>query len=41
MYKYNDKDKTIVRERAAQFRGQTQRFLAGELLEDEFKPLRL
>jgi sulfite reductase (NADPH) hemoprotein beta-component len=41
MYKYHDKDKTIVRERAAQFRGQTQRFLAGELLEDEFRPLRL
>ncbi|MGL4577149.1 MAG: nitrite/sulfite reductase [Burkholderiaceae bacterium] len=30
-----------MRERAAQFRGQTQRFLAGELLEDEFRPLRL
>jgi sulfite reductase (NADPH) hemoprotein beta-component len=41
MYKYNDTDKTIVRERAAQFRGQTQRFLAGELTADEFKPLRL
>ncbi len=41
MYRYNDFDKTIIRERAAQFRGQTQRFLAGELTEDEFKPLRL
>jgi sulfite reductase (NADPH) hemoprotein beta-component len=41
MYRYNQQDKTIVRERAAQFRGQTQRFLAGELTEDEFKPLRL
>jgi sulfite reductase (NADPH) hemoprotein beta-component len=41
MYRYNENDKTIIRERAAQFRGQTQRFLAGELNEDEFKPLRL
>ena len=31
----------IVDERVAQFRDQTRRFLAGELAEDEFRPLRL
>ncbi|MBW7837606.1 MAG: nitrite/sulfite reductase [Sphingomonadales bacterium] len=41
MYRYNDLDATIVRERVAQFRGQVQRRLTGELSEDEFRPLRL
>ncbi len=41
MYQYNAIDQKIVDERVAQFRGQTARFLAGELTEDEFKPLRL
>ena len=41
MYQYNDTDKQIVRERVAQFRGQTERFLAGELPEEQFLPLRL
>ena len=41
MYKYDHYDQTIVDERVAQFRGQTARFLAGELSEDEFRPLRL
>ena len=41
MYQYDDYDKTIVNERVAQFRGQTRRYLAGELSEDEFRPLRL
>ena len=41
MYKYDQYDQTIVDERVAQFRDQTRRFLAGELSEDEFRPLRL
>jgi sulfite reductase (NADPH) hemoprotein beta-component len=41
MYKYDNYDKTIVNERVAQFRDQTNRFLAGKLSEDEYRPLRL
>jgi sulfite reductase (NADPH) hemoprotein beta-component len=41
MYQYDDFDQTIVDERVTQFRGQTERFLAGELSEDQFRPLRL
>ena len=41
MYKYDAVDHKLVRERVAQFRDQTRRFLAGELSGDEFKPLRL
>ena len=41
MYKYDSIDQQIVDERVAQFRGQTERFLSGELGEDEFRPLRL
>ncbi len=41
MYKYDQYDQAIVDERVAQFRDQTKRFLAGELTEDEFRPLRL
>ncbi|OWY38420.1 sulfite reductase [Xenophilus sp. AP218F] len=41
MYRYDEVDHRIVRERVAQFRDQTRRFLAGELSEDEFRPLRL
>jgi sulfite reductase (NADPH) hemoprotein beta-component len=41
MYQYDDYDQTLVNERAAQFKGQTQRFLAGQLSEDQFRPLRL
>ena len=41
MYRYDEFDETLVRERVAQFRGQIARRLAGELTEDEFKPLRL
>jgi sulfite reductase (NADPH) hemoprotein beta-component len=41
MYRYNDIDRRIVRERVAQFRDQTRRYLAGELSDDEFRPLRL
>ncbi len=41
MYQYDEHDQRIVDERAAQFRGQVQRRLAGEITENEFKPLRL
>ena len=41
MYLYNDQDKTLLRERVAQFRNQTQRYLAGALNDEEFLPLRL
>ena len=41
MYRYDDFDQTLVNRRVAQFRDQTQRFLRGELTEDEFRPLRL
>jgi sulfite reductase (NADPH) hemoprotein beta-component len=41
MYRYDTTDETLVRQRVAQFRDQTQRFLKGELSEDEFKLLRL
>jgi len=41
MYRYDAIDKTLVRERVEQFRDQTQRFLAGQLSEDEFRHLRL
>ncbi|MGE8355559.1 MAG: nitrite/sulfite reductase, partial [Microvirgula sp.] len=41
MYQYDDFDRRIVRERVDQFRDQTRRFLAGELSEDDYRPLRL
>src|ERR1700682_3429472 len=41
MYRYDEFDARLVHERAEQFRGQVARRLAGELTEDEFKPLRL
>lgn len=41
MYRYDAVDRLIVEERVAQFRDQTRRYLAGELDEDAFKPLRL
>jgi sulfite reductase (NADPH) hemoprotein beta-component len=41
MYRYDEFDDTLVRERARQFRGQVQRRLSGELKEEHFKPLRL
>ena len=41
MYIYDDIDQRIVDERVAQYRDQTRRYLAGELSEDEFRPLRL
>ncbi len=41
MYRYDEFDETLVRERVAQFRGQVVRRLAGDMTEDQFKPLRL
>jgi sulfite reductase (NADPH) hemoprotein beta-component len=41
MYRYDDYDQTLVNERVEQFRDQVNRRVAGELSEDEFKPLRL
>ena len=41
MYRYDALDKDIVADRAAEFRHQVARRLAGELTEDQFKPLRL
>ena len=41
MYRYDAFDRQIVQERVAQYRDQTRRYLAGELTEDEFRPLRL
>ncbi|MSQ87847.1 MAG: nitrite/sulfite reductase [Betaproteobacteria bacterium] len=41
MYRYDDIDQRLVDERVAQFRDQTQRFLAGALSEDDFRQLRL
>jgi sulfite reductase (NADPH) hemoprotein beta-component len=40
-YRYDEIDREFLRERIAEFRGQVERRLAGELTEDEFKPLRL
>ncbi|MDP1872374.1 MAG: nitrite/sulfite reductase [Gallionella sp.] len=41
MYRYDQFDHQIVAERVAQFRGQVERRLSGELTEDEFRILRL
>jgi len=41
MYRYDEFDAAIVRERIAEFSDQVRRRLSGALTEDEFKPLRL
>jgi sulfite reductase (NADPH) hemoprotein beta-component len=41
MYSYTAFDQAMIDERVAQFRDQTQRYLDGQLSEDEFRPLRL
>ena len=41
MYVYDKYDHQIVKERVNQFREQTRRYLAGELTDPEFLPLRL
>ncbi len=40
-YRYDDYDRTLVAERVGQFRDQVRRRIAGELTEEQFKPLRL
>ena len=41
MYRYDQYDHQIVKERVAQFRDQVKRRIADEFTEDEFRPLRL
>lgn len=41
MYQYTEFDKQFVRQRAAQFRDQLERNMAGKLGDEEFRPLRL
>jgi sulfite reductase (NADPH) hemoprotein beta-component len=41
MYRYDAIDKQFVTDRAAEFREQVNRRLAGEITEDQFKPIRL
>ena len=41
MYQYSDTDQTLLDERVNQFRDQTNRFLKGEIADDEFRALRL
>ena len=41
MYRYDEFDQQFVAQRVAQFRRQVQRRLAGEMVEDQFRPLRL
>jgi len=41
MYKYDSIDRQLVNQRVAQFRDQVSRWQAGELTDDEFRPLRL
>jgi len=41
MYKYDQYDQSIVDARVDEFRDQVQRRLAGQITEDQFKPLRL
>ncbi|GAB6141847.1 nitrite/sulfite reductase [Methylosoma difficile] len=41
MYQYNPIDQTLVDQRVAQFRRQTEQYLKGELTDDQFRALRL
>jgi sulfite reductase (NADPH) hemoprotein beta-component len=41
MYRYDELDQRMLDDRVRQFRGQTERYLRGELTENEFRPLRL
>ncbi len=41
MYKYDAIDRQLINERVEQFRDQVRRWQAGELADDEFRPLRL
>src|ERR671934_3045019 len=41
MYRYDEFDQDFVNARVAEFRDQVERRLAGDLTEDQFRPLRL
>ena len=41
MYLYDKHDQKLIEERVTQYRGQMSRYLAGELTDEEFLPLRL
>jgi sulfite reductase (NADPH) hemoprotein beta-component len=41
MYKYDQYDQSLVDARVEEFRDQVKRRLAGQITEDQFKPLRL
>ena len=41
MYKYDQYDQAMVDARVEEFRDQTRRRIAGEMNDDQFKPLRL
>ena len=41
MYQYNEFDRTFINQRVAHYRDQTERYLRGDLSEDEFLQLRL
>ena len=41
MYRYDEFDQRMVEDRVEQFRDQVTRRMAGEITEEEFKPLRL
>ncbi|WP_372861411.1 nitrite/sulfite reductase [Spongiibacter sp.] len=41
MYAYDQYDRQIVRQRVAQYRDQTERYLAGKISDEQFLPLRL
>jgi sulfite reductase (NADPH) hemoprotein beta-component len=41
MYRYDTIDQEFLEDRAAQFRGEVVRRLAGDITEDQFKPTRL
>lgn len=41
MYQYTEFDKAFLKQRAAQFRDQLERWQTGKLSEDDFRPLRL
>ena len=41
MYQYDQYDQNLVDERVEQYRDQTERYLAGDISDEEFLPLRL
>ena len=41
MYQYDKYDQAMIDQRVTQYRDQTRRYLAGELTEEQFRPLRL